>query len=744
MELQDTKAFVQNCFHDESASCVCACPFHLDIKSFLKKMAKGRWPAAYRDLSTAILFPSVAAELCPQPCRERCQRRGTGDEALNMAALEQACIRFAGDGAGSDFRLPPKEESIAVVGAGPAGLACAIGLARKKYSVTVFDKEQGWGGHLRSHPRFAVFDADFKKQFGTQNVDFRFGTEADSEALSGFNAVYIATGEGGCDFGLGDSWDKKLFTTSKPGWFMGGGVCGMSLMDSIACGGKLSQLIEAYIKTGRAALIVENSDEDCEGHMMEHPGVESAPIVLPADPEAGYTKDEAKAEAARCMQCVCDICMRGCELMAHYRKTPYKLAADICGDSHTMPPFSNCEATRQTYSCNMCSWCAEACPENVNMGELFKFSREDRWKQKKWVPGLHDYWLRELDFSGGEGFYTSPGNCEYLFFPGCQLSASAPQHVRSALAFLKSRADTGIMLGCCGAPAVWAGDIARREANISLIRSHWEAAGKPKIVCACATCSDMLKKQLPDAETVSLYQLLDEWDAPILTVPFSEAAVFDPCSAAKDDAVHSAVRSLAEKAGCSTEELSSSAKCCGYGGHMRLANPELYGKIVDNRSAESPLPYIVYCANCLEVFRARGKECAHVLDAVFGSCVDEIPTLEEKRLNSLRLKGELMQEIENRGFAPSAAPWENILLDVSPEARANMEDKLITDSDIREVIFTVNSQRDYFEDGDGLRTASLAKKVLTYWVDYRENTDGSFRVESAYCHRMHIGEEEKA
>ena len=103
-----------------------------------------------------------------------------------------------------------------------------------------------------------------------------------------------------------------------------------------------------------------------------------------------------------------------------------------------------------------------------------------------------------------------------------------------------------------------------------------------------------------------------------------------------------------------------------------------------------------------------------------------------------------MQEIENRGFAPSAAPWDNILLDVSPEARANMEDKLITDSDIREVIFNVNSQRDYFEDGDGLRTASLAKKVLTYWVDYRENTDGSFRVESAYCHRMHIGEEEKA
>ena len=82
MELHESKAFVQPCFHDEAASCACVCPFHLDIRSFLKKVARGRWPAAYRDLNAAILFPSVAAELCPQPCRGRCQRSCLGDEAL--------------------------------------------------------------------------------------------------------------------------------------------------------------------------------------------------------------------------------------------------------------------------------------------------------------------------------------------------------------------------------------------------------------------------------------------------------------------------------------------------------------------------------------------------------------------------------------------------------------------------------------------------------------------------------------
>ena len=445
------------------------------------------------------------------------------------------------------------------------------------------------------------------------------------------------------------------------------------------------------------------------------------------------------------MQCICDRCLKECELMAHYRKSPYKLAADICGDSHTMPPFSNCEATRQTYSCNMCSHCSNICPESVDMGELFRFSREDRWKQKKWVPGLHDYWLRELDFNGSEGFYATREKCSYLFFPGCQLSASSPKQVKDIWNYLNVEAqlDAGIMLGCCGAPAIWAGDIDRREKNAGLIRSHWEGMDRPAIICACATCSDFLKMLIPEAEIISLYEMLCKTDVPAFSLPFAEAAVFDPCSAAKDETVHDSVAAIAAKAGCRVEKLEDGGKCCGYGGHMRLANPELYKEITDNRVKESDLPYIVYCANCLEVFRSKGKECAHILDAVFPPESDATPTLAQKRANSLRLKGELMQEIENKVFAPSVDPWDSLSIKISPEAQANMEDKLITEAEIRELIWTVEAENDYFEDGDGLRTACLAKEVLTFWADYRQLDEGSYAIESAYCHRMHIGEDGK-
>jgi len=376
------------------------------------------------------------------------------------------------------------------------------------------------------------------------------------------------------------------------------------------------------------------------------------------------------------------------------------------------------------------------------MGELFRFSREDRWKQKKWIPGLHDYWLRELDFNSGEGFYATSEKCSYLFFPGCQLSASMPEHVLNAWNFLREKLDVGIMLGCCGAPAVWAGDLDRKASNLELLSSHWQAMGKPKVICACATCTDMLKSQIEGIEVISLYSVLSENNAPISALPFDTAAVFDPCSANHDEIVHSSVRALAEKSGCKTQELGSSAgKCCGYGGHMRLANPSLYREITDNRASASDLPYLVYCANCLEVFRSKNKECVHILDAVFGCVTNTTPTLAEKRSNALTLKGTLMQEIDKCSFVPSSNEWDDVKIAVTPAARTNMEDKLITDSDVREAIFSAEKDKDFFEDANGLRTACLQKSVLTYWVDYRESESGRYTVEAAYCHRMHIGEE---
>ena len=138
-----------------------------------------------------------------------------------MLDLEAACIKYAKNTKPEFFAIPPKSERVAVIGAGVSGLACALNLAQKKYSVTVFEKESGWGGklpngeRLSSHPRFADFDQDIALQFSAVDVEFRYGTEIKSPTeLADLDAIYIATG--GVEILTLASWDAEMFTTSEP------------------------------------------------------------------------------------------------------------------------------------------------------------------------------------------------------------------------------------------------------------------------------------------------------------------------------------------------------------------------------------------------------------------------------------------------------------------------------------------------------------------------------------------------
>ena len=100
-----------------------------------------------------------------------------------------------------------------------------------------------------------------------------------------------------------------------------------------------------------------------------------------------------------------------------------------------------------------------------------------------------------------------------------------------------------------------------------------------------------------------------------------------------------------------------------------------------------------------------------------------------------------MEELEDRRQEPAARPWDALKFEFPASVRADMEEKLITDSDATEAVYNAERDLDYFEDANGLRTACLMRNVMTYWVDYREISQDTFRVENAYCHRMHIGGE---
>ncbi len=462
MKLEDSTAYTARCFRGEPASCSYACPFHMDIRLLLDKVTKGRWAAAYKILRDATVFPGIVSVLCEQPCRDHCQRTPLGDEAIALRDLEVAILRHAKDPKPQHYAIPPKAQRIAVVGAGTAGLSCALNLAQKNFKVTVFEKESGWGGALRSHPRFAEFDADISLQFSAVSAEFRYGAEmASLEELADFDAVYVATGAGGDSFGLLESWERDLLTTSVPGVFMGGMLCGATLMEGIAQGVEASRNIEVFLQTGKASRTYGDHDrESCE-HYLEHKGAVSVPLVEASGPD-GYNEEEAKAEAARCLQCDCDSCIAACEMLQRFRKDPHKIAVEVYTDMGVNPPLSVRAVTREAYSCNICGHCRSVCPEDVDMGALLQFSRAARMSAGIHPAALHDFWLREMDFATSEGSFVSAPEgketCEYAFYPGCQLGALNPDHVLKSFEFLSATYDAGMFLGCCGAPAYWAGD----------------------------------------------------------------------------------------------------------------------------------------------------------------------------------------------------------------------------------------------------------------------------------------------
>jgi hypothetical protein len=317
-----------------------------------------------------------------------------------------------------------------------------------------------------------------------------------------------------------------------------------------------------------------------------------------------------------------------------------------------------------------------------------------------------------------------------------------PEHVARAYDFLWNGYKAGIFLGCCGAPAYWAGRDDLLNDNLTVIRDGWESLGKPKFVTACASCARMFAELLPEVETVSLYELLAGAETLAPQAVFANAAIFDPCSAREDELMRDAVRAIASRAGIYWEELPEKGRCCGNGGHMRLANPALYEEMTRNRAELSDKPYIVYCANCRDVFSSRGKACAHILDAAFGLESLPIPCISEKRKNSVEVKSQIMERIEGKTLAPQSNPWDSIELVIEPELANRIDRKLISTDDIREAIFqSEHGGARFFDSGNGEYQCSLVKPVLTYWVRYKPLGRNAYEVLGAFYHRMRFDKE---
>ncbi|HVF51329.1 MAG TPA: NAD(P)-dependent oxidoreductase [Pyrinomonadaceae bacterium] len=196
------------CVYCFDAPCTHACPTHIDVPAFIKKIASGNLTGSARVIFDANPIGATCARVCPVEalCEGACVENTLMHEPIQIGRLQ----RYATDAALSNGRAlfqagAPNGKSVAVVGSGPAGLSCATYLARLGYAVTIYDKRPLPGGldtyGMAEYKMSQRVSTDEAAQVERLGVVFKLKTEVGRDVSlqdleSAHDAVFIGVGLG--------------------------------------------------------------------------------------------------------------------------------------------------------------------------------------------------------------------------------------------------------------------------------------------------------------------------------------------------------------------------------------------------------------------------------------------------------------------------------------------------------------------------------------------------------------------
>jgi len=301
------------------APCQFGCPTMMDIPRMLREIRTGDFGAAIATVKKDIALPAVLGRVCSAPCEKVCRRKDL-DAAVEICRLKRlvADKDLASASPYSPDCKPDSGKRVAIVGAGPTGLAAAYYLAQHGHGVVVFDFQDKVGGRLRdfvSSGRLSevVLDSEVTT-IGCLGVAFVLKTRVGSyaELLKGAEVVLLASGSAdvlawGLEVGeRGIKVDLKTFRTNKPGVFAAGNAIRRTgaIVRSVADGKFVAESIHSFL----------TNEEDFAGEKRPFstkigPMTHSELLQL-----AGQaTESEADFGAGKCLRCDCRG-LRDCKL----------------------------------------------------------------------------------------------------------------------------------------------------------------------------------------------------------------------------------------------------------------------------------------------------------------------------------------------------------------------------------------------------------------------------------------------
>ena len=211
--LEEATTEATRCLHCKNPRCVQACPVSVKIPEFIAKVATGDIAGAAAIIAEDSSLPAVCGRVCPQEsqCEGSCIL-GVKGEPVAIGKLERFVADYSATTDTNPVEAPaaptPGRAKVAIIGSGPAGLACASDLAKKGYDVTIFEALHKAGGVLEyGIPEFRLpkdtvlkREIDAVKALGVKiETDVIVGRTVTIDQLmgkKGYKAVFVGTGAG--------------------------------------------------------------------------------------------------------------------------------------------------------------------------------------------------------------------------------------------------------------------------------------------------------------------------------------------------------------------------------------------------------------------------------------------------------------------------------------------------------------------------------------------------------------------